>query len=157
MARFDCFTHIELRPAGTALPRRSVLFYRSPLDAPSGSVFVEIVTLNPEPRIVRLRTVQAYRLIEVFENAQLPDIDYQEYFSKLRGKQIKALGHSFVFTDGSGAVETSVMLGTKSRNVSFTAISLDAALFGSRDAEPAATVGRLIEACAAAIALPEIL
>ena len=155
IARFELLRVAVEKPVGIPQQKQVVTFYFTPGTPMTETVDVE-TTQDEKTTKLRLSVSAAGRLLNVFDQVQLPDIDYQKYFEVLQNKEAKARRGIAWLPEGGGAREVSVLLRSKGRTIAFQLWSADIAFYSHPEDETAAVVARLIDACGCALGSREI-
>jgi hypothetical protein len=152
LARFEREGIAAERSAGPVLPKRAIAFYRSaPAVAPLAE-YVEVETMLGSQVVARrISNPAAGQLIDAFESASLPEIDYQKHFDELAKAPPEARRGIAWLPDGGGAVRVRIELHASARTAVFEIWSPEVCFYSHPSDRLAQSVYRLVQACGYAV------
>jgi hypothetical protein len=152
LARFELMDLAVERPVGMAAPSRGVALYRSVRGVSPLAEFVEVVTIAGEKVATRrLSAAAAGRLLDAFESAMLPDIDFQKHFDEAAKMPAEARRGIAWLPGGGGALRVMIELNTANRTARFEIWSPEVCFYSHPSDQASQVVYRLVEACSCAI------
>jgi hypothetical protein len=156
LACFELTSVAGIEVVGTPHPRKAVVFYRSPVGAEPLAEFVKVEEIDGQNVSThQLTPWAAGRLLDAFEAAQLPEIDYQNYFKQLQNTFPESR-RGVAQLEGNGAHRVKIELHTKDRIVDFELWSPNSLFYGHPKDAVGSAVYRLIEECICAIGSDKI-
>lgn len=151
LARFELMAVADIEEVGTPHPRKAVVFYRSPVGTAPLAEFVNVEVIDGQNVSThRLTPWATGRLLDAFEAAQLPEIDYQKHFKQLQNAFPESR-RGLARLERGGAYQVKIELHTRNRTIGFELWSPNLVFYGHPSDAVGSAVYRLIEECICAI------